>query len=227
MTVHTRVRPLVERETRSKAQPVSWRITRSAILVDDGLRKRPWSFDRVFAPGDGNAGVYQEVARPIVRRALRGYNGTVFCYGQTGSGKTYSMVGTMGGGAAARLETEGGDVSSSGDGDGGGGAAGGGATDSRGMLQRAVAEVYDHVEGERARARRLAARAQRALEARQGSGGQKGGTAGSGRAGSRSRASTEPSVHSSSQLGSPESESKAGAGSSGGSSPQSTGAGRA
>ena len=117
VTVHTRVRPLVERESKAEAkeqadgngkapQPVSWRISRAAILVDDGLRKRPWAFDRVFGPKEENSLIYEEVARPIVRRALKGYNGTVFCYGQTGSGKTYSMVGSMGGGAAAAVEHE-------------------------------------------------------------------------------------------------------------------------
>ena len=30
---------------------------------------------------------------PIVRAAIEGYNGTIFCYGQTGTGKTHSMEG--------------------------------------------------------------------------------------------------------------------------------------
>jgi len=108
------------------AEPVSWKITKNAILVDDGLRKRPWVFDSVLSPSSANEAVYVNVARPIVRRALRGFNGTVFCYGQTGSGKTYSMLG-----------------------DG----------PNRGMLPRAVIEVFHEVDMERNRSRRMAKRA--------------------------------------------------------------------
>ena len=34
--------------------------------------------------------------KPIVEKALEGYNGTVFAYGQTGSGKTFTMRGYHG-----------------------------------------------------------------------------------------------------------------------------------
>ena len=34
--------------------------------------------------------------KPIVKKALEGYNGTVFAYGQTGSGKTFTMRGYHG-----------------------------------------------------------------------------------------------------------------------------------
>lgn len=37
--------------------------------------------------------VYNDVGKPIVDNALKGYNCCVFAYGQTGSGKTYSMIG--------------------------------------------------------------------------------------------------------------------------------------
>ena len=37
--------------------------------------------------------VYSTSGRPLLEKALGGYNGTVFAYGQTGSGKTYSMLG--------------------------------------------------------------------------------------------------------------------------------------
>lgn len=37
--------------------------------------------------------VYNDLARPIVEQALKGYNGTIFAYGQTGSGKSFSMAG--------------------------------------------------------------------------------------------------------------------------------------
>ncbi|NWV39325.1 KIF9 protein, partial [Grantiella picta] len=37
--------------------------------------------------------VYETVAKDVVSKALRGYNGTIMCYGQTGAGKTYTMTG--------------------------------------------------------------------------------------------------------------------------------------
>ncbi|NWI58255.1 KIF9 protein, partial [Calyptomena viridis] len=37
--------------------------------------------------------LYDTVAKDLVARALRGYNGTIMCYGQTGAGKTYTMTG--------------------------------------------------------------------------------------------------------------------------------------
>eukprot|EP01138_Halocafeteria_seosinensis_P016416 gb/GECG01016747.1/.p1 GENE.gb/GECG01016747.1/~~gb/GECG01016747.1/.p1 ORF type:complete len:738 (+),score=179.40 gb/GECG01016747.1/:1-2214(+) len=37
--------------------------------------------------------VYNDIGRPIVDKALQGYNGTIFAYGQTGSGKSYCMMG--------------------------------------------------------------------------------------------------------------------------------------
>ncbi|NXK87211.1 KIF9 protein, partial [Formicarius rufipectus] len=37
--------------------------------------------------------VYEAVAKDVVAKALRGYNGTIMCYGQTGAGKTYTMTG--------------------------------------------------------------------------------------------------------------------------------------
>ena len=36
------------------------------------------------------------MVQPIVKKALEGYNGTVFAYGQTGSGKTFTMRGYHG-----------------------------------------------------------------------------------------------------------------------------------
>lgn len=50
--------------------------------------------DNVFSPHDGNARVYDNAAKRLVRRVMEGYNGTVFAYGMTGTGKTFSMQGT-------------------------------------------------------------------------------------------------------------------------------------
>ncbi len=42
-----------------------------------------------------NFALYEKSGRPIVRKVLDGFNGTIFAYGQTSSGKTFSMLGTL------------------------------------------------------------------------------------------------------------------------------------
>lgn len=54
---------------------------------------KPFTFDRVYAPGSAQKLVYDQTARPIVEDVLGGYNGTIFAYGQTGTGKTFTMEG--------------------------------------------------------------------------------------------------------------------------------------
>lgn len=49
--------------------------------------------DNVFDEEASIRKVYKALARPIVEKALEGFNGTIFAYGQTSSGKTYSMIG--------------------------------------------------------------------------------------------------------------------------------------
>ena len=39
--------------------------------------------------------IYHEVVRPITRKALKGYNGSILMYGQTTSGKTFTMLGSQ------------------------------------------------------------------------------------------------------------------------------------
>ena len=51
------------------------------------------NFNRIFSPGTQKE-VFDFVALPIVRKAMEGFNGTVFAYGQTGSGKTWSTMGS-------------------------------------------------------------------------------------------------------------------------------------
>jgi hypothetical protein len=49
--------------------------------------------DYVYTGEDTNYGVYDASVRKLVRKAVEGYNGTVFAYGQTSSGKTHTMRG--------------------------------------------------------------------------------------------------------------------------------------
>ena len=40
--------------------------------------------------------MFDEVAAPVVKGVLEGFNGTIFAYGQTGSGKSFTMEGVRG-----------------------------------------------------------------------------------------------------------------------------------
>ncbi|XP_069501891.1 kinesin-like protein KIF9 [Ambystoma mexicanum] len=57
-------------------------------------KRQDWSFklDGFFHNASQEV-IYDAVAKPIVSKALDGYNGTIMCYGQTGAGKTFTMTG--------------------------------------------------------------------------------------------------------------------------------------
>lgn len=52
-----------------------------------------YAYDRVFGPSTTTEAVYDVAARPVVKGAMEGINGTVFAYGVTSSGKTHTMHG--------------------------------------------------------------------------------------------------------------------------------------
>lgn len=54
---------------------------------------QPSPFQQTAAEEDQEA-IFNDLGRPLVEDALRGYNVAIFAYGQTGSGKTYSMMGS-------------------------------------------------------------------------------------------------------------------------------------
>jgi centromeric protein E len=49
--------------------------------------------DKVFGPQSTTPEVYDVAAKPVVKAAMEGVNGTVFAYGVTSSGKTHTMHG--------------------------------------------------------------------------------------------------------------------------------------
>nr|XP_049692425.1 kinesin-like protein KIF21A isoform X2 [Helicoverpa armigera] len=53
--------------------------------------ERAFTFDYAFEPSSCQQIVYDTCVRKLVEAALDGYNATVLAYGQTGSGKTYTM----------------------------------------------------------------------------------------------------------------------------------------
>ena len=94
--VSVRVRPLSKKEAGGK---LGWNCTRNTIHSNGDARTtkaKKFEFDNVFQPGS-QAEVYARVASPLVKKAMQGFNGTVFAYGQTGSGKTWSTMGAKDG----------------------------------------------------------------------------------------------------------------------------------
>ncbi|CAM9541384.1 unnamed protein product [Lampetra fluviatilis] len=82
-----RVRPLNEAE-QNRGDRAGLRFQGHDTVLLGG---KAFAFDRVFPPEAGQAQVYAECARQIVKDVLQGYNGTIFAYGQTSSGKTHTM----------------------------------------------------------------------------------------------------------------------------------------
>ncbi|XP_018861766.1 centromere-associated protein E [Parus major] len=92
VTVCVRVRPLIARENASGDKvSLHWRSENNTVSDVNGTKI--FSYDRVFHSSDNTQQLYDGVAVPIIRSAVRGYNGTIFAYGQTASGKTYTMMG--------------------------------------------------------------------------------------------------------------------------------------
>ncbi|KAK1418537.1 hypothetical protein QVD17_27682 [Tagetes erecta] len=92
--------------------------SQSFTLEDDKDEKYMFSFDKVFYEDSEQADVYEFLARPIVRDALKAINGTIITYGQTGAGKTYTMEG------ANILETD---------------------SNKKGLLPRVVDELFEAI----------------------------------------------------------------------------------
>jgi centromeric protein E len=51
------------------------------------------NIDYVYTAEDTNYSVYDASVKKLVKKAMDGYNATVFAYGQTSSGKTHTMRG--------------------------------------------------------------------------------------------------------------------------------------
>jgi len=91
--VCVRIRPLVMRELQENQQ-IEWGYNDTCLLESTANGQKVYAYDAVFGPDANNERVYNVVAKPVVLKAVEGYNGTVFTYGQTGSGKTHSILGT-------------------------------------------------------------------------------------------------------------------------------------
>ncbi|XP_072942228.1 uncharacterized protein [Epargyreus clarus] len=94
--VVVKVRPLIPREEEEKLF-YQWRVQNDTLYQIDQNGKDvgpAFTFDKVYDKDTKTCDVYNDIAKPIVKAATDGFNGTIFAYGQTSSGKTYTMTGT-------------------------------------------------------------------------------------------------------------------------------------
>ncbi|KAL9418196.1 hypothetical protein AB3S75_041081 [Citrus x aurantiifolia] len=92
ISVTIRFRPLSEREFQ-RGDEIAWYADGDKIVRNEYNPATAYAFDRVFGPHANSLEVYDVAARPVVKAAMEGVNGTVFAYGVTSSGKTHTMHG--------------------------------------------------------------------------------------------------------------------------------------
>uniref|UniRef100_A0A5B7A9E3 Putative kinesin-related protein 11 isoform X1 n=1 Tax=Davidia involucrata TaxID=16924 RepID=A0A5B7A9E3_DAVIN len=92
ISVTIRFRPLSEREYQ-RGDEITWYADGDKIVRNEYNPASAYAFDRVFGPSTNSQEVYDIAARPVVKAAMEGVNGTVFAYGVTSSGKTHTMHG--------------------------------------------------------------------------------------------------------------------------------------
>lgn len=63
------------------------------VILNSDSDEKTFTFDHTYSSSASQAQIFEDLAEPIVDKALEGFNGTIFAYGQTGSGKTYTMMG--------------------------------------------------------------------------------------------------------------------------------------
>ncbi|XP_061368413.1 kinesin-like protein KIN-7D, mitochondrial isoform X1 [Gastrolobium bilobum] len=92
ISVTIRFRPLSEREYQ-RGDEIAWYADGDKIVRNECNPATAYAFDRVFGPHTNSEEVYEVAAKPVVKAAMEGVNGTVFAYGVTSSGKTHTMHG--------------------------------------------------------------------------------------------------------------------------------------
>jgi hypothetical protein len=75
--VFVRIRPLNKRELAEK-QTIEWNYNEKAMLEDTQNGQRVYAYDHVFGPNSTNTETYEIVGKPVVIKAMEGFNGTVF-----------------------------------------------------------------------------------------------------------------------------------------------------
>ncbi|XP_019413364.1 PREDICTED: kinesin-like protein KIN-7D, mitochondrial [Lupinus angustifolius] len=92
ISVTIRFRPLSDREYQ-RGDEIAWYADGDKIVRNEHNPVTAYAYDRVFGPHTNTEEVYEVAAKPVVKAAMEGVNGTVFAYGVTSSGKTHTMHG--------------------------------------------------------------------------------------------------------------------------------------
>ncbi|WCJ40915.1 Kinesin motor family protein [Euphorbia peplus] len=92
ISVTIRFRPMSEREFQ-RGDEITWYADGDKMVRNEYSPASAYAFDRVFGPHSTSQEVYDVAAKPVVKTAMDGVNGTVFAYGVTSSGKTHTMHG--------------------------------------------------------------------------------------------------------------------------------------
>ncbi|XP_074275441.1 kinesin-like protein KIN-7D, mitochondrial [Silene latifolia] len=92
ISVTVRFRPLNDREYQ-RGDEISWYPDGDKMVRCEYNPATAYAFDKVFGATAATEDVYDVAARPVVKSAMEGVNGTVFAYGVTSSGKTHTMHG--------------------------------------------------------------------------------------------------------------------------------------
>ncbi|KAE9616488.1 putative plus-end-directed kinesin ATPase transcription factor C2H2 family [Lupinus albus] len=92
ISVTIRFRPLSDREYQ-RGDEIAWYADDDKIVRNEYNPSTAYAYDRVFGPDTNTDEVYEVAAKPVVKAAMEGINGTVFAYGVTSSGKTHTMHG--------------------------------------------------------------------------------------------------------------------------------------
>lgn len=104
--VGVRVRPLVrdEREelitwcwedNRIYSVPAARKAGSQMVAEPNPSTQGNYAFDHLFQPESTNQQIFSQMVKDIVKSAMNGYHGSVFCYGQTSTGKTFTMNGSQ------------------------------------------------------------------------------------------------------------------------------------
>jgi hypothetical protein len=75
--VFVRIRPLNKREIAEK-QTIGWNFNDTSMLEDTPNGQKVYAFDHCFGDNSTNQETYDLVGKPLVFKAMEGYNGTVF-----------------------------------------------------------------------------------------------------------------------------------------------------
>ncbi|XP_018439373.2 kinesin-like protein KIN-7M, chloroplastic isoform X2 [Raphanus sativus] len=92
ISVTVRFRPMSEREYQ-RGDEIAWYPDADKMVRNEYNPLTAYAFDKVFGPQATTIEVYDVAAKPVVKAAMEGVNGTVFAYGVTSSGKTHTMHG--------------------------------------------------------------------------------------------------------------------------------------